>query len=159
SKPYATLSKDKTRRGSMIVLRELRISASKKLPVLAGLAVAVLATPGLIALHPQAPRPHVGPSPNDNMTNGFMTAPKFISQLQHRDADHHTDLAAIYGLFNFTSGDYTKFSSSAVQGVDFKNGDIKVGDVTVATGASSFGRTEGCQGSNPTSLTTGLTTI
>ena len=99
------------------------------------------------------------PPSNDIMTDGFSSASNFINQVQNGDSSGHSDLAAIYAQFGLSQGDYAKFSSSAVDAVAQKNGNIVVDGVVVGTNGRSFGRTQSCQGSDPESTTAGGTTI
>jgi len=121
-------------------------SVRKKLALL----VAVLFTAGLVvAVAARPASAAVCPNTNDIMTNGFSSPPNFIDQVKNGDSSGHHDLAAIFAQFGLDSADFNEFASSAVQGTTTVGGDIKVGDMVVGTGASSFGRTEECQGANP----------
>ncbi|HSX15808.1 MAG TPA: hypothetical protein VLF40_03385 [Candidatus Saccharimonadales bacterium] len=125
----------------------------RKTPLLAvpALALGLAVGTALLAAAPSVSAV-VCPNTNDIMTNGFSSPSNFISQVQNGDSSGHKDLAAIFAQFGLQSGDFSNFASSAVQGTDTVGGDIKVGDMVVGTGASSFGRTETCQGANPTSM-------
>ncbi|MEO6761806.1 MAG: PKD domain-containing protein [Candidatus Saccharimonadales bacterium] len=85
-------------------------------------------------------------SPNDIMHCGTSSASDFISKTKSSNAGTQTDLAAIYAHYGLAPSDYSRFVTSARDGIAYKNGDIKVDGRIVATNATSIGRLANSQG-------------
>lgn len=79
---------------------------------------------------------------------GFDSKEKFINIVKSNNSGNgHNDLQAIYNYFGLTASEYNNFLNNAQPGVLYRNGDIKVNGVTVATGAVSVGRIASYHGS------------
>lgn len=133
-----------------------RSGSSRKIPFIAGIAVAAIAvvsavTFGLVRAGAATC------TDNDILKCGFSSPSDFISKVRANDngVNSQHDLQAIYAAYGLESADYDRLVTSSAQGTAFRDGHIEVGGVTVATGAKTIGRTVGAQGTNPFTETIG----
>ena len=95
---------------------------------------------GRLAPHAFAMYPSPECTTNAVVYCGFTSKSDFISKVQNGDGKGHKDLAALYAVFGFTSGDYSRFINDAKLGTVYKDGRVVVDGRTVATDAFSYGR-------------------
>ncbi len=109
--------------------------------LIAGITIPVTQVMGATGTDPNCPNDGYGRDCNDNslIYGGVYTKTEFLNQFDaNKDRVGHTDLQAIYGAQGVTHANFA--SADTVPGVVYKNGDVKVNGVTVATNTWSSGR-------------------
>jgi hypothetical protein len=121
----------------------------KKKLVVAGVFIAVLASLtgiGVAVQHSSGAAPVRDCTPNaiDNTnTNGGCGAANSTELIEDLHANKPGDLKAIYAdprMGGITEGDYERFEQTAVMGVAYKTGEVKVDGETILTDLESLGR-------------------
>jgi hypothetical protein len=118
------------------VLNYVRFAKTSKL-VLGSLFV--LALTGAVATQVISDQQSVQAATNGNdiIAGGVSSKSDFVAEYKKNTTK---DLPAIYTHYGMSSSELSRFGSTAVEGIAYKNGDIKVNGKTVATDARSLGR-------------------
>ena len=124
------------------MLRFTRRFTKQKITFIAGLCSVTLATlVGLWAFAPNALARPMDCDSNSIIYCGFGSNQQLIDTIKSNDSGNgHHDLQAIYNYFGFTSADYSRFVSTAKDGLFYRDGRVTVGSQVIMNSGRSIGR-------------------
>lgn len=112
-----------------------------KITFAAGLIISALSLVGIFAASPSVLARAMECDNNAIMWCGFGSNSEFISKLRaNDDGKGHRDLQSIYGHYGLSTSEYSRFQSTAKDGVMYRDGRVVVGSDTVMTSGRTLGR-------------------